>query len=72
MARAEEISKARPKDELADEVLAFIKGLGIGFAAADAVAVVEDPNFAQLAPSIAKDLLLRIGTLKLLKPLSQS
>ena len=55
------------KDEMADEIVAYIKEIVMAFAAQHATAVIEDAKFATLTPWIAKDVLVKLGQLKLLK-----
>ena len=55
------------KDEMADEIVAYIKEIVMAFAAQHATAVIEDTKFATLTPWSAKDVLVKLGQLKLLK-----
>lgn len=72
IARVEEATKGRPKennnakDEVDDLLMGYIKDIGMAFATQNAVAVVEDPKFAELNPQVAKDLLKMLGMRKLL------
>ena len=67
VARARERAAASVKDEMADEIVAYIKDIVMAFAAQHATAVIEDTKFAALTPWIAKDVLVKLGELKLLK-----
>ena len=68
VARAEESAKqATARDEMAETLIAHIKQIGMAFAAQHASALIEDPTFPQLTPWIAKELLTKLGSLKLLK-----
>eukprot|EP00435_Cladocopium_sp_Y103_P040604 s1185_g11.t1 len=67
VARARERAETSVKDEMADEIVAYIKEIVMAFAAQHATAVIEDAKFAALTPWIAKDVLVKLGELKLLK-----
>ena len=67
-ARAEDaIAEANPKDELSESLIAHIKAIGMAFAAQHGTAVIEDAQFSELLPRIAKEFLFKLGKLKLLK-----
>ncbi len=67
-ARAEDaVAEANPKDELSESLIAHIKAIGMAFAAQHGTAVIEDAQFSELLPRIAKEFLFKLGKLKLLK-----
>lgn len=68
IARAEDaVAEANPKDELSESLIANIKAIGMAFAAQHGTAVIEGAQFSELLPRIAKEFLLKLGKLKLLK-----
>ena len=67
VARAHERAAASVKDEMADEIVAYIKEIVMAFAAQHATAVIEDAKFATVIPWIAKEVLVKLGELKLLR-----
>lgn len=68
IARAEDaVAEANPKDELSESLIVNIKAIGMAFAAQHGTAVIEGAQFSELLPRIAKEFLLKLGKLKLLK-----